>query len=101
RQRATLEEDIKQMKFKWRTLKKSSKALARIETSIDRKIAEMSKLIRAADFTPALLNRAIGILRDIDRQMSIPESTIRQDTAILTKEKNPTGIDFYNLRVKK
>jgi RNA polymerase primary sigma factor len=98
---AALDKDIKRMKFKARTLKKGSKALARIETSIDRKIAEMSKLIRAADFTPALLNRAIGILRDIDRQMSIPESTIRQDTAILKKEKNPTRIDFYKRRVTK
>src|SRR6266851_6935107 len=47
---AALDKDIKRMKFKARTLKKGSKALARIETSIDRKIAEMSRLIRAADF---------------------------------------------------
>jgi RNA polymerase primary sigma factor len=98
---AALDKDIKRMKFKARTLKKGSRALVRIETSIDRKIAEMSRLIRAADFTPALLNRAIGILRDIDRQMSIPESTIRQDTAILKKEKNPTRTDFYKRRVAK
>ena len=51
------------MKFKARTIKKGTKALARIESSIDRKIAEMAKLIRAADFTPAVLNRAIGILK--------------------------------------
>src|SRR5947199_10184990 len=96
-----LDKDIKRMKFKARTIKKGSKGLARIEAAIDRKIAAMAKLIRAADFTPALLNRAIGILRDIDRQMSIPESTIRQDTAILKKEKNPTRIDFYKRRVTK
>ncbi|HEY7575012.1 MAG TPA: sigma-70 factor domain-containing protein, partial [Thermoanaerobaculia bacterium] len=72
-----LDKDIKRMKFKARTIKRGSKALARIETSIDRRIAEMANLIRKADFTPAVLNRAIGILRDIDRQMSVPESTIR------------------------
>ncbi len=98
---AALDKDIKRMKFKARTLKKGSRALVRIENSIDKKIAEMSRLIRAADFTPALLNRAIGILKDIDRQMSIPESTIRQDTNTLKKEKNPTRLDFYKRRIAK
>ncbi len=96
-----LDKDIKRMKFKARTIKKGTKALARIEASIDKRIADMAKLIRAADFTPAVLNRAIGILKDIDRQMSIPEVTIRQDTNILKKEKNPTRIDFYKRRIAK
>jgi RNA polymerase primary sigma factor len=96
-----LDTDIKRMKFKSRTIKKGTKALARIETSIDRKIADMAKLIRAADFTPAVLNRAIGILKDIDRQMAAPEITIRQDTNILKKEKNLTRIDFYKRRIAK
>jgi RNA polymerase primary sigma factor len=96
-----LDTDIKRMKFKSRTIKKGTKALARIETSIDRRIADMAKLIRAADFTPAVLNRAIGILKDIDRQMAAPEITIRQDTNILKKEKNPTRIDFYKRRMAK
>ncbi|MEP6800764.1 MAG: sigma-70 factor domain-containing protein, partial [Acidobacteriota bacterium] len=55
-----LDKDIKKLKFKSRTIKKGSKSLARVESSIDRKIADMAKLIRAADFTPAVLNRAIG-----------------------------------------
>ena len=96
-----LDKDIKRMKFKARTIKKGTKALARIEASIDRRIADMAKLIRAADFTPAVLNRAIGILKDIDRQMSVPESTIRQDTTTLKKEKNATRIDFYKRRIAK
>ena len=96
-----LDGDIKRMKFKARTIKKGTKTLAKIEASIDRKIAEMAKLIRAADFTPAVLNRAIGILRDIDRQMGAPELTIRQDTNVLKKEKNPTRIDFYKRRIAK
>jgi RNA polymerase primary sigma factor len=96
-----LDKDVKRMKFKARTIKKGTKALARIEASIDRKIADMAKLIRAADFTPAVLNRAIGILRDIDRQMSVPESTIRADTAALKREKNPTRLDFYKRRIAK
>jgi RNA polymerase primary sigma factor len=58
-----LDKDIKRMKFKARTIKKGTKTLARIEASIDKKIADMAKLIRAADFTPAVLNRAIGILK--------------------------------------
>jgi RNA polymerase primary sigma factor len=96
-----LDKDIKRMKFKARTIKKGTKALARIEGSIDKRIADMAKLIRAADFTPAVLNRAIGILKDIDRQMNVPESTIRQDTNILKKEKNATRIDFYKRRIAK
>jgi RNA polymerase primary sigma factor len=96
-----LDKDIKRMKFKARTIKKGTKTLARIEASIDKKIADMAKLIRAADFTPAVLNRAIGILKDIDRQMSVPEITIRQDTNTLKKEKNPTRVDFYRRRIAK
>ncbi len=96
-----LDKDIKRLKFKARTIKKGTKTLARIEASIDKKIADMAKLIRAADFTPAVLNRAIGILRDIDRQMSAPEITIRQDTNTLKKEKNPTRVDFYKRRIAK
>ena len=96
-----LDKDVKRMKFKARTIKKGTKALARIEASIDRKIADMAKLIRAADFTPAVLNRAIGILKDIDRQMFVPESTIRADTATLKKEKNSTRLDFYKRRIAK
>ena len=96
-----LDKDIKRLKFKARTIKRGTKGLARIEASIDKKIATMAKLIRAADFTPAVLNRAIGILKDIDRQMSAPESTIRQDTNTLKKEKNPTRIDFYKRRIAK
>ncbi|HMA18094.1 MAG TPA: RNA polymerase sigma factor RpoD [Thermoanaerobaculia bacterium] len=96
-----LDKDIKRMKFKARTIKKGTKALARIEASIDKRIADMAKLIRAADFTPAVLNRAIGILKDLDRQMSVPESTIRQDTNTLKKEKNATRIDFYKRRIAK
>jgi RNA polymerase primary sigma factor len=98
---AALDKDIKRMKFKARTIKKGAKALDRIEAAIDKRIAEMARLIRAADFTPAVLNRAIGILKDIDRQMSTPELTIRQDTATLKKEKNPTRIDFYKRRIAK
>ena len=96
-----LDKDIKRMKFKARTIKKGTKALARVEASIDRRIADMAKLIRAADFTPAVLNRAIGILKDIDRQMNVPESTIRQDTNTLKREKNATRIDFYRRRIAK
>jgi RNA polymerase primary sigma factor len=96
-----LDKDIKRLKFKARTIKKGTKTLARIEASIDKKIADMAKLIRAADFTPAVLNRAIGILKDIDRQMSVPEITIRQDTNTLKKEKNPTRVDFYKRRIAK
>jgi RNA polymerase primary sigma factor len=98
---AALDKDIKRMKFKARTIRKGAKALDRIEAAIDKRIAEMARLIRVADFTPAVLNRAIGILKDIDRQMSTPELTIRQDTATLKKEKNPTRIDFYRRRVAK
>ncbi|MEO8349398.1 MAG: RNA polymerase sigma factor RpoD [Acidobacteriota bacterium] len=98
---AALDKDIKRLKFKSRTIKKGTKSLARVEASIDKKIADMAKLIRAADFTPAVLNRAIGILKDIDRQMLVPESTIRQDTTTLKKEKNPTRLDFYKRRIAK
>ena len=88
------------MKFKARTIKRGTEGPgAHRGARSTRRSPTMAKLIRAADFTPAVLNRAIGILQDIDRQMYVPESTIRQDTNTLKKEKNPTRIDFYKRRI--
>src|SRR5215813_5741446 len=44
-----LDKDIKRMKFKSRTIKRGTKALVRLEAAIDKRIAEMARLIRAAD----------------------------------------------------
>jgi RNA polymerase primary sigma factor len=72
-----------------------------VDPAIDRRIAEIARLIHAIDFTPATLLRMVNILKDIDRQFAMPEATIRQDLAALKKEKNEVRREFYKRRVSK
>ena len=96
-----LDKDIKRMKFKARTLKRGSKALARIE-SLDRQADR-----RHGEADPGGGLHAGGPEpRDRDPEGHrppdvVPESTIRQDTIDLKKEKNPTRLDFYKRRIAK
>jgi RNA polymerase primary sigma factor len=72
-----------------------------VDPTIDRRIAEIARLIHAIDFTPATLLRMVNILKDIDRQFAMPEATIRQDLNALKKEKNEVRREFYKRRVGK
>jgi RNA polymerase primary sigma factor len=74
---------------------------AKLSGSTDKKVAEIAKHVRSIDFTPIILMRLLNILRDVDRQLSVPEQMIRQDTTILKKEKNATRREFYQRRISK
>ena len=97
-----LDNDIKRMKFKARTIKKGTKALARIEASIDqqdRRHGEADPRRRLHAGRPEPRDRDPA--RTSTARWRSPEVTIRQDTNILKKEKNPTRIDFYKRRIAK
>ncbi len=72
-----------------------------VDPAIDRRVAEIARLIHAIDFTPATFLRMVNMLKDLDRQFAMPEATIRQDVANLKKEKNEVRRDFYKRRVSK
>jgi len=72
-----------------------------VDPAIDRRVAEIARLIHAIDFTSATLLRMVNMLKDLDRQFAMPEATIRQDVANLKKEKNEVRRDFYKRRVGK
>jgi RNA polymerase primary sigma factor len=93
--------DLKKLAARRKTAKKGSKTEAKIEASWDKKISEIGRLVRSIDFTPLVLNRLLAILRDMERQLVAPESMMRQDTAVLKKEKNPTRREFYQRRLSK
>ena len=72
-----------------------------VDPAIDRRVAEIARLIHAIDFTSATLLRMVNMLKDLDRQFAMPEATIRQDHTNLKKEKNEVRRDFYKRRVSK
>jgi RNA polymerase primary sigma factor len=83
------------------TVRPGGKAAIVVDPATDKRISEIARLIHAIDFTPATLLRMVRLLRDIDRQFAMPEATIRQDKANLTKEKNEVRREFYKRRVTK
>jgi RNA polymerase primary sigma factor len=89
--------EIRKGRLKVRTLKRGKRSI-RLETSIDRKVAEMARLIKLIGFTTLGLNRLIGILTEIDRKFSAQASTLTHDTALLKKEKNPRRREFLQER---
>jgi RNA polymerase primary sigma factor len=80
--------EIKKAKLKLGTLQRGKRTM-RLEASIDRKVAEVARLIKQIGFTTLGLNRLIGILTEIDREFSTLASTIVHQTAALNKERNP------------
>ncbi len=85
---AAIDGEIKETKLELRTLKRGKKTM-RLEASIDRKAAEVARLIKQIRFTTLGLNRLIGILTEIDREFSALASTIVHQTAALDKERDP------------
>jgi len=98
---AAIDADMKKLAARRKTAKRGSKSEAKIEASWDRKISDIGRIIRSIDFTPLVLNRLLAILRDMERQLMAPESMMRQDAAILKKEKNATRREFYQRRLSK
>jgi RNA polymerase primary sigma factor len=96
-----IDADLKRLYTRMKTVKKASKLEAKTLASSDKKVTEIAKWVRSIEFTPMVLIRLLNILRDIDRQLSVPEQMIRQDTATIKKEKNATRREFYQRRIAK
>jgi RNA polymerase primary sigma factor len=98
---ASVDADLKRLKSRARTAKKGSKSEAKIEATVDKRVSEITKWVRSIEFTPMILNRLLNVLKDIDRQLSGPETAIRQDTNLVKKEKNAARREFYQRRITK
>ncbi len=60
-----------------------------------------SVLVRSTDFTTTTRNRLLTFLGEVERQFSIPITTIRKDEAKLKTERNAERRSFYEERVKR
>jgi len=96
-----IDTDLKRLAARMKTVKKGSKLEAKTVAASDKKVSEIAKWVRSIEFTPMVLIRLLNILRDIDRQLSVPEQMIRQDNATVKKEKNATRREFYQRRIAK
>jgi RNA polymerase primary sigma factor len=85
---AAIDRKIKETKLELRTLQCGKKTM-RLEALIDRKVAEVARLIKQIRFTTLGLNRLIGILTEVDREFSALASTIVHQAAALDGERNP------------
>ncbi len=74
-------------KLRLKTMRRGKAAL-RLEASIDRNLAEVTRLIRKIGFSGRVLDRLIALFADVDRECSVLASAIRQRTAALEKEKD-------------
>ena len=61
----------------------------RLEALIDRKDAEVARLIKQIGFSALGLNRLIGILTEIDREFTALASTTRHRTAVPNRDGTP------------
>ncbi|HET7451271.1 MAG TPA: RNA polymerase sigma factor RpoD [Thermoanaerobaculia bacterium] len=98
---AGIDADLKRLAVRLKAVKRGSKLEAKTLAASDRKVSEIAKWVRSIDFTPMVLIRLLNILRDVDRQLSVPEQMIRQDTSTVKKEKNATRREFYQRRIAK
>jgi len=96
-----IDTDLKRLAARLKGVKKGSKLEAKTLAASDKKVSEIAKWVRSIEFTPMVLIRLLNILRDVDRQLSIPEQMIRQDTSTVKKEKNATRREFYQRRIAK
>ena len=96
-----IDSDLKRLAARLKSVKKGSKLEAKTLAASDKKVSEIAKWVRSIEFTPMVLMRLLNILRDVDRQLSVPEQMIRQDTGTVKKEKNATRREFYQRRIAK
>lgn len=84
-----------------RKAKKGSKKAQELEAKIDALMGEISVLVRSTDFTTQTRNRLLAFLGEVERQFSIPVTTIRKDEAKLKTERNAERQAFYESRIRR
>ncbi|HXI11619.1 MAG TPA: RNA polymerase sigma factor RpoD [Thermoanaerobaculia bacterium] len=97
----TVDQKIKDAREKLADPKKSPKAAAALEKSLEKWKVELANHMRLVDFHPATRNRMINKLRTIDSELSQAAAMIRKDEQSLKREKDKARRDFYRRRVVK
>jgi RNA polymerase primary sigma factor len=92
---------IKALKDQLRKAKKGSKKAQELEAKIDQLAGDISVLVRSTDFTTQTRNRLLAFLGEVERQFSIPITTIRKDEAKLKTERNAERQAFYQERIQR
>ncbi|HEX7251606.1 MAG TPA: sigma-70 factor domain-containing protein, partial [Thermoanaerobaculia bacterium] len=87
---AALGSEINKAKLALPALKRGKRTV-RLEASIDQKLAEVTRLIKQIGFTALVLDRLVGFLTELERQLLARVSAIRQQTAALDRESHPPG----------
>ena len=96
-----LDEQSKQLKERLRRCKRGTRRGDELVRQIDSLAGDISVLVRSTDFTTTTRNRLVRFLTEVERQFSIPITTIRKDDAKLKIERNVERRTFYKERVKR
>ena len=93
--------DYKGLKERLRKVKHGTKRAQSVLNRIDQKAGDISVLVRSTDFTTTTRNRLLTFLGEVERQFSIPITTIRKDDAKLKTERNAERRSFYQERIRR
>ena len=96
-----LDEQSKELKERFRRCKRGTRRGDELLQQIDAMSGDISVLVRSTDFTTTTRNRLVRFLTEVERQFSIPITTIRKDDAKLRIERNAERRAFYKERVKR
>jgi len=96
-----LDEQSKQLKERLRRCKRGTRRADELLRQIDALAGDISVLVRSTDFTTTTRNRLVRFLTEVERQFSIPITTIRKDETKLKIERNVERRVFYKERVKR
>jgi len=91
----------KTLREQLRKAKKGSKKAQELEVKLDSLAGKISVLVRSTDFTTQTRNRLLAFLGEVERQFSIPITTIRKDEAKLKTERNVERRAFYQERIRR
>jgi RNA polymerase primary sigma factor len=98
---ARFDNDFKTLKDRLRKVKHGTKRAQSVLNRIDQKAGDISVLVRSTDFTTTTRNRLLTFLAEVERQFSIPITTIRKDDAKLKTERNAERRSFYQERIRR
>ena len=96
-----LDDLSKELKERLRRCKRGTRRGDELLQKIDLMAGDISVLVRSTDFTTTTRNRLVRFLTEVERQFSIPITTIRKDEAKLKVERNAERRTFYKERVKR
>jgi RNA polymerase primary sigma factor len=98
---ARFDNDCRALKERLRKVKHGTKRAQSVFNRLDQKAGDISVLVRSTDFTTTTRNRLLTFLGEVERQFSIPITTIRKDDAKLKTERNAERRSFYQERIRR